>query len=173
MTVPPNRWTSRVNNFLSDCFLFTLTMARSSKTPFCVHSEMKMLDIHSRQMPNRRFVSLCVLPSVANTSAGETLPGSISLVVVERWLRWRCMRIHINNVSSWLSEPFGIVVTYCIRLLWMVDGRRTFSDFLFIFAASLDQFSRSWIGLQFNECVFLVGWSSSLRIVFPVRREVE
>jgi hypothetical protein len=37
----------------------------------------------------------CVLPSVANTVAGETLPGSISIVVVMN--KRRCMRIHINK----------------------------------------------------------------------------
>lgn len=76
--------------------------------PFCVHSEMKMLKIHSQQMPNKRFMSLCVLPSVENTGAGETLPGSISLVVVERWLsgvEWRegvC-------VSTWTTFPADLV----------------------------------------------------------------
>lgn len=88
----------------------------------CGHSEMKTQTLTT---------SLCVLPSVANTSAGETLPGSISVVVGDDAKVYAS--IHIDIVSSWLSEPFRIVVTYCIRLPGMVDRQWAFRAIFCVF----------------------------------------
>lgn len=119
LNVPFLKWIHHSNRLPPELRLSMPHRRSSSNTKF------GNKNIYTRQMPSETDSSF-VLPSVANTSAGETLPGSISMVV-ERQRRCVCACIHIDNVSSWLSQPF--VVTYCIRLLWMVDGRSEFIPF--------------------------------------------
>lgn len=126
-SAPVQSWSRRFGEFLSDCCASTQPPPLVSET------------FIYRAAP-------CVLPSVANTRAGETLPGSLSVVVE----RAEGVCVHTDDGSFQL--------TYSGNILYSIarDGGSTVntsSDF-FQFSNSGRLIRSVLVQLDRSQCVF-------------------